>query len=63
VVNLSENEAQARIRLPWPDLPGRRWRLLDPLSGNDFTRDGGELADAGLYVDMQPGQYYLLGVR
>ena len=55
--------AQGRIRLPWPDLPGRRWRLLDPLSGNDFTRDGGELADLGLYVDMQPGQYYLLAVR
>ncbi|HEX4088214.1 MAG TPA: alpha-amylase family glycosyl hydrolase [Trebonia sp.] len=63
VVNLSENEAQARIRLPWPDLPGRRWRLLDPLSGNDFTRDGGELADPGLYVDLKPGQYYLLAVR
>ncbi|HEY5395654.1 MAG TPA: alpha-amylase family glycosyl hydrolase [Trebonia sp.] len=63
VVNLSETEAQGRIRLPWPDLPGRRWRLLDPLSGSDFTRDGGELADKGLYVEMQPGQYYLLAVR
>ncbi len=63
VVNLSETEAQAQIRLPWPDLPGRRWRLLDPLSGSDFTRDGGQLADPGLYVDMQPGQYYLLAVR
>jgi hypothetical protein len=63
VVNLSEVPAQAQIPLPWPDLPGRRWRLLDPLSGQYFTRDGGHLADPGLYVDMQPGEYYLLALR
>jgi glycosidase len=63
VVNLSQTQAQGQVRLPWPDLPGRRWRLRDPLSGSDFTRDGGDLADAGLYVDLKPGQYYLLAVR
>ena len=63
VVNLSQTPAQAQIPLPWPDLSGRRWRLLDPLSGADFTRDGGELTDPGLYVDLQPGQFYLLEVR
>jgi hypothetical protein len=63
VVNLSEAEAQGQIRLPWPDLAGRRWRLLDPLNGSDFTTDGSQLADPGLYVDMQPGQYHLLAVR
>ena len=34
---LRRRQAQGQIRLPWPDLPGRRWRLLDPLSGEDFT--------------------------
>jgi hypothetical protein len=63
VVNLSGAPAQAQIPLPWPDLPGRRWSLLDLLSGDDLRRDGGELADQGLYVDMQPGQFYLLAVR
>jgi Alpha amylase, catalytic domain len=63
VVNLSEAQAQGQVRLPWPDLPGRRWRLRDPLSGSDFTMDGAQLADPGLYVDLKPGQYYLLAVR
>jgi hypothetical protein len=63
VVNLSAAPAQARIPLPWPDLPGRRWSLLDRLSGDDFARDGGQLADPGLYVEMGPGQFYLLAVR
>jgi hypothetical protein len=63
VVNLSLTPSQAQIPFPWPDLAGRRWRLLDPLSGADFTRDGGQLTDPGLYVDLQPGQFYLLEVR
>jgi hypothetical protein len=63
VVNLSGTPAQARIPLPWPDLPGRQWSLVDLLSGDDFTRDGGQLAGPGLYVEMQPGQCYLLEVH
>ena len=62
VVNLSEAPAQAQIPLPWPDLPGRQWQLADLLSGEDFVRDGGQLAGPGLYVDLQPGQSYLLAV-
>ena len=63
VVNLSAAPAQAQIPLPWADLPGRRWSLTDLLSGEDLDRDGGELASPGLYVDMRPGQFYLLAVR
>ncbi len=62
VVNLAAAPAQARIRLPWQDLPGRGWRLADLLSDEEFDRDGAELADPGLYVDMGPGQSYLLAV-
>jgi hypothetical protein len=63
VVNFSGAPAQAQIPLPWPDLPGRQWRLTDLLCGDVFARDGGGLAGPGLYVDMQPGQFYLLEVR
>ena len=63
VVNLSTVPAQGRIPLPWPDLPGRGWRLIDLLSDEEFERDGGEVVDPGLYVDMRPGQSYLLAVR
>ena len=63
VVNLSEESAQAEIRMPWQDLSGRRWRLRDVLTGEDFTRDGAQLADSGLFVSMEPGQSYVLSVR
>ena len=63
VVNLSESPAQAQIPLPWPDLPGRDWDLDDLLGGETFTRDGAGLANPGLYVDLKPGQCYLLAVR
>ena len=63
VVNLSETPAEAQIPLPWPDLPGRDWHLADLLTGEAFTRNGAQLADPGLYVDLQPGRFYLLEVR
>jgi hypothetical protein len=63
VVNLSAAPAQGRVRLPWPDLPGRSWRLADVLDDEEFERDGTELASLGLYVEMRPGQCYLFAVR
>jgi len=63
VVNLSGQPAQARIRLDWPDLPGRGWRLTDILGPNVFERDGGELASPGLFVDLGPWQSHLLALQ
>jgi len=62
VVNLSGQPAQAQIRLDWPDLPGRSWRLTDVLSQTVFERDGAELASPGLFVDLGPWQYHLLAL-
>ncbi len=53
VVNLAETQAQARVRLPWPEVLARRtWHLVDQLTGQTFERDGDDLADAGLYVGL-----------
>ncbi len=63
VVNLSAQSAQARIRLDWPDLPGRSWRLTDLLDQRVFERDGDELSGPGLFVDLRPWHYHLLAVE
>jgi hypothetical protein len=63
VVNLSQAPAQGRIPLPWPGLADRNWRLTDLESGEEWERDGAELASPGLFVEMRPGQSYLLEVR
>jgi hypothetical protein len=63
VVNLSGQPAQAQVPLPWPDLPGRSWRLTDLLGQNLFERDGDELASTGLFVALDPWQFYLLALQ
>jgi hypothetical protein len=52
VVNLSGVPAQGRVHLPWSDLTGRRWRMVDVLGGDLYERDGTEMQTTGLYVDL-----------
>ncbi len=60
VVNYSDESSQGRIRLHWDDLRGQSWRLADPLSGEAFDRNGDELLDSGLYVNLLPWGYHFL---
>ena len=63
VVNLAGAAAQARVRLPWPDLQGASWCLADRLSGQSFERTGPELAAKGLYVALEPWESHFLSVK
>jgi glycosidase len=60
VVNLSEMPSQGRIRIPSTALSGRTWRLTDRLSGMIFERDGNELEQDGLYVDLPAWGFHVL---
>jgi hypothetical protein len=60
VINFSGQPAQGRVPLQWPGLPGLNWRLTDLFAGEVFERDGGELADPGLFVALGPWQFHLL---
>jgi Alpha amylase, catalytic domain len=53
VVNLSDNSAQAVVHLPWDELRGNIWRLADVLSGQSYERNGNEMREQGLYVDLK----------
>ncbi len=63
IVNLSDSSSQARVRLPWDDLGGKSWRLTDELSGVVYERDGGEMRDPGLFVDLGPWGFNVFDVR
>jgi len=52
-VNVSERPAQARVKLDWPGLRGRRWYLRDQLDDARYEREGDVLVAEGLYVDLQ----------
>jgi hypothetical protein len=58
-VNYAPNRSQCRLRMPFPGLAGRRWRLRDLLSDAIYERDGDELSGGGLYLDVGPWQYHV----
>jgi hypothetical protein len=60
VVNLSDAPAQGRVRAPWDDLKGRRWRLQDAFTTEVYERDGDEIRDQGLYVDVPAWGFHFL---
>jgi hypothetical protein len=50
-VNDGPHPSQCYVRLPFPDLAGRSWRLQDTLGNVAYERDGDELLKNGLYLD------------
>jgi hypothetical protein len=60
VINLSGTRAQGQIIVPWDDIAGRSWRLTDALTGKVYERDGTQLRDSGLYVDLEAWQCHVL---
>ncbi len=60
VVNLSEYQSQARVYLPWDNLAGRMWQLVDVLNDTMFERDGDELHLTGLYVELPVWRFHFL---
>ena len=63
VVNFSAHPAQARIHL---DLDGGSaaadLRFTDLLTAGVYLRDGSEIAELGLYVELQPWESYLFAL-
>jgi hypothetical protein len=62
VVNLSGGPVAARVHLPWSDLRGRSWTLRDALSRDAFDRAGDEIAESGLFVELDAWGTYLLAL-
>lgn len=51
-VNLSGSGVQARVKLPWEELKGKFWQLKDIFTGTVYERNGDEIWNPGLYVDL-----------
>jgi len=59
VVNYSASSGQCSLRLPYPELAGKQWRLQDLMSGISYDRDGNDLFSKGLYLDLPAWQYHI----
>jgi hypothetical protein len=62
VVNLSGQPAQGRVRLPWADLRGGHHQLTELLTDLTYDRDGDELLDPGLYVELDGLRWHLVAL-
>jgi len=63
VVNLSDWGAQARVRVPWEELKGRSWRLIDLFTGAVYGRNGEEMCQPGLFVDLPAWGFHFFKLR
>ena len=57
-VNLSDTRSQGFVFLPWEDLAGKPWRLSEVFNGEVYDRDGNEILESGLFVDLEPWQFH-----
>jgi hypothetical protein len=62
VVNYSDHQAQCRLRLPSAGLAGR-WRLVDAMGSEAYERDGQEMTDPGLYIDLPAWGYNVFSLQ
>jgi glycosidase len=58
VVNLADLPAAGHISLPWDELRGQAWQLVDASDGTRYERSGNALRD-GLYVALDPWSWHL----
>jgi hypothetical protein len=59
-VNWSPQRAQCRLPLGARELAGSSWLLVDRLAGAGYVRDGDEMLDPGLYVELPAYGAHLL---
>jgi hypothetical protein len=57
VVNYSDHQGQCRLRLPFDGLAGHQLRLADVMGSEVYQRDGSDLVDPGLYIDLGAWRY------
>jgi glycosidase len=62
VVNYAANQSQFYVRMPFPELEDRLWRLQDLLSPACFDRAGKDLESRGLFLDLPPWRYHVFQV-
>jgi hypothetical protein len=55
-VNYAPNQSQCHVRLPFPDLADKKWRLQDQLSTASYEWNGDDLQGKGLFLDSAPWQ-------
>ena len=62
-VNYAPHPSQCYLKLPFPEIKNRSVRLKDSLSSACYIREGNELLERGLYLDLQPWSYHVFDLE
>ncbi|MGA9263591.1 MAG: hypothetical protein WBV95_16555, partial [Desulfobacterales bacterium] len=62
-VNYAPHASQCYITLPFPEIKNRSVRLKDSLSSACYIREGNELLERGLYLDLPPWSYHVFDLK
>jgi len=62
-VNYAAHRSQCYVTLPFENLGGRTWTLVDLLGADHYERDGNDLRSRGLYLDVPPWQQHVFELR
>ena len=62
-VNYAPHPSQCYLNLPFHEIKNRSVRLKDSLSSACYIRDGNELLERGLYLDLQPWSYHVFDLE
>jgi|APTNR8051073442_1049403.scaffolds.fasta_scaffold10406_3 hypothetical protein len=63
VVNYTSEEGRCRVRLPFPELQGRRLTLVDHFSDTVNAVDSGNYVGHGLFFELPPWGYRVVEIR
>jgi glycosidase len=63
VVNYSSHPSQCYLKLPFPEIQNHSLRLKDLFSSVCYDREGDELLNRGLYLDLQPWSYHVFAME
>jgi len=62
-VNYGPHQAQCYVPLRLHGIAGRKLRFRDLFTAEDLQRNGDELLNPGLYLDLAPYQIHLFGLE
>jgi len=62
-VNYAPHPSQCYLNLSFPELKNRSVRFKDSISSACYIREGNELLERGLYLDLQPWSYHVFDLK
>ena len=62
-VNYAPHPSQCYLDVPFPEIKNRSVRFKDALSSACYIREGNEVLERGLYLDLQPWTYHVFDLE